>query len=58
MGYSKGGYVLGFFSPPVGPGEGPELVSPEVLFGEPVSQTEPAKPAAEVIDSSKQSGEA
>jgi hypothetical protein len=53
MGYSKGGYVLGFFSPPVGPGEGPELVSPEMLFGEPVSPAEPARTAAEVIDSSK-----
>ena len=46
-------HVLGFFSPPLGPGEGPELVSPEVLIGEPVSPAEPARTAAEVIDSSK-----
>ena len=53
MGYSKGGYVLGFFSPPVGPGEGPELVSPEVLFGDDDKSAAKPKTAAEVIRSSK-----
>ena len=32
LGYSQGGRVLGFYSAPVGPGEGPELASPERLF--------------------------
>ena len=49
----KGGYVLGFFSPPLGPGEGPELVSPEALFREPGTAVEAPKSAAEVIRSSK-----
>ena len=53
MGYAKGGYVLGFFSPPLGPGEGPELVSPEALFREPGTAVEAPKSAAEVIRSSK-----
>lgn len=35
MGYTKGGYVLGFYSSPTGPGEdGVELGAPELLFGE------------------------
>ena len=35
LGYSKGGYVLGFYSSPTGPGEdGVELGAPELLFGE------------------------
>ncbi len=34
IGYTKGGYVLGFFSAPTGPDEqGPELAPPERLFG-------------------------
>lgn len=53
MGYAKGGYVLGFFSPPVGPGEGPELVTPAVLFEDDDRPIAPAKSAAEVIRSSK-----
>lgn len=32
IGYSAGGPVLGFFSPPVGPGEGQELIYPESMF--------------------------
>ena len=32
MGYSQGGRVLGFYSAPVGPGEGPEIANPERLF--------------------------
>ncbi|OYU15839.1 MAG: mitomycin antibiotic biosynthesis protein [Alphaproteobacteria bacterium PA4] len=35
IGYSKGGYTLGFFSTPNGPGEpGLETAPPEMLFGE------------------------
>jgi len=33
IGYQRGGLLLGFYSPPVGPGEGPELVGPEHLLG-------------------------
>ncbi|HEX5379127.1 MAG TPA: phytanoyl-CoA dioxygenase family protein [Phenylobacterium sp.] len=29
LGYSMGSYALGYFTPPVGPGEGPEAVPPE-----------------------------
>jgi hypothetical protein len=32
IGYQRGGVLLGFFSEPTPPGEGFELVSPEVLF--------------------------
>ena len=32
LGYSMGSYALGYFTPPVGPGEGPEAVPPEFLF--------------------------
>jgi ectoine hydroxylase-related dioxygenase (phytanoyl-CoA dioxygenase family) len=32
MGYSQGGTVLGFYSAPVGPGEGPEIANPARLF--------------------------
>lgn len=32
IGYGRGGLLLGFFSPPTAPGEGPELVGPEQLF--------------------------
>jgi hypothetical protein len=32
IGYQRGGLLLGFFSPPTPPGEGPELASPDVLF--------------------------
>jgi hypothetical protein len=35
MGYTKGGFTLGFFSEPTGPGQqGLELADPERLFGE------------------------
>lgn len=35
IGYSKGGYTLGFYSAPTGPGEGGvETAPPEMLFGE------------------------
>ena len=32
LGYSMGSYALGYFTPPMGPGEGPEAVSPDSLF--------------------------
>lgn len=32
LGYAMGSYALGYFSPPLPPGEGPEGVSPEWLF--------------------------
>jgi ectoine hydroxylase-related dioxygenase (phytanoyl-CoA dioxygenase family) len=32
LGYSMGSYALGYFTPPMGPGEGPEVVPPEFLF--------------------------
>jgi hypothetical protein len=33
LGYAMGSYALGYFTPPGGPGEGPEVVPPEFLFG-------------------------
>ena len=53
MGYTKGGFVLGFFSPPVGPGEGPELASPEALFTEACEGLAAPLSAEDVIRSSK-----
>lgn len=32
IGYSMGSYALGYFSPPLPPGQGPEVVPPETLF--------------------------
>lgn len=32
LGYAMGSYALGYFTPPVGPGEGPEVVPPDWLF--------------------------
>ncbi|MFN7056092.1 phytanoyl-CoA dioxygenase family protein [Hyphomonas sp.] len=32
IGYSMGSYALGYFSPPLPPGAGPEVVPPETLF--------------------------
>ncbi|MFQ5558817.1 MAG: phytanoyl-CoA dioxygenase family protein [Acidimicrobiales bacterium] len=32
IGYTRGGHFLGFYSPPVGPGEGREQISPGRLF--------------------------
>lgn len=34
LGYSMGSYALGYFSPPLPPGEGPEAVPPEFALGE------------------------
>ena len=33
LGYSMGSYALGYFSPPLGPGEGPEGVPPQFALG-------------------------
>jgi ectoine hydroxylase-related dioxygenase (phytanoyl-CoA dioxygenase family) len=33
IGYSMGGYALGYFTPPLPPGEGPETVPPQVAVG-------------------------
>ncbi|MEP2988487.1 MAG: phytanoyl-CoA dioxygenase family protein [Parasphingorhabdus sp.] len=32
LGYAMGSYALGYFTPPTGPGENPEVVPPEFLF--------------------------
>ena len=32
IGYSMGSYALGYFTPPLAPGQGPEIVPPEALF--------------------------
>lgn len=32
IGYSMGSYALGYFTPPTGPGENPEVVPPDFLF--------------------------
>jgi hypothetical protein len=34
LGYAMGSYALGYFTPPLAPGAGPEVVPPEVLFGQ------------------------
>lgn len=33
LGYAMGSYALGYFTPPLPPGEGPEIVPPDWLFG-------------------------
>ena len=33
LGYSMGSYALGYFSPPLPPGEGPEGVPPQFALG-------------------------
>jgi hypothetical protein len=33
LGYSMGGYAMGYFTPPVAAGEGPECVSPNYALG-------------------------
>ena len=33
LGYAMGSYALGYFTPPLPPGEGPEIVPPNVMFG-------------------------
>ena len=32
LGYAMGSYALGYFSPPLEPGKGPEIVPPDFLF--------------------------
>ncbi len=34
LGYAMGSYALGYFSPPLPPGEGPEVAPPQVALGE------------------------
>ena len=36
LGYAMGSYALGYFSPPLPPGEGPEGVPPQFALGEKV----------------------
>jgi ectoine hydroxylase-related dioxygenase (phytanoyl-CoA dioxygenase family) len=33
IGYTMGGYALGYYTPPLSPGEGPEIASPEYALG-------------------------
>jgi ectoine hydroxylase-related dioxygenase (phytanoyl-CoA dioxygenase family) len=33
LGYTMGNYALGYFTPPLAPGEGPEVVPPEFVLG-------------------------
>ena len=33
LGYTLGSYALGYYTPPLGPGEGPEIVGPEHALG-------------------------
>jgi len=33
LGYAMGSYALGYYTPPLPPGQGPEVVPPESLFG-------------------------
>lgn len=33
LGYALGGYALGYYTPPLPPGEGPEVVPPEYVLG-------------------------
>lgn len=37
IGYAMGSYALGYFTPPTGPGENPEVVPPDFLFNGKVS---------------------
>lgn len=37
LGYAMGSYALGYFTPPLPPGKGPEIVPPEFLFNGKVS---------------------
>jgi ectoine hydroxylase-related dioxygenase (phytanoyl-CoA dioxygenase family) len=37
LGYSMGSYALGYFSPPLPPGEGPEVVPPQHALGDKVA---------------------
>ncbi len=37
LGYSMGSYALGYFTPPLPPGEGPEVVPPQFALGDKVA---------------------
>ena len=39
LGYAMGSYALGYMTPPVGPGEGPETLPPDLMFGGGADQT-------------------
>ena len=49
IGYSMGNYALGYYTPPLPPGEGPEVVGPEVALGVAVGDQEFG--TAELLDS-------
>lgn len=38
LGYTQGSYALGYYTPPLAPGEGPEIVGPEHAVGRNVGQ--------------------
>ena len=38
IGYAMGSYALGYYTPPLGPGEGPEVVPPEYALGASVEE--------------------
>ncbi len=53
LGYSMGSYALGYYTPPLPPGEGPEIVSPEHAVGRKAGQMGEAD--AELLESLKNS---
>jgi ectoine hydroxylase-related dioxygenase (phytanoyl-CoA dioxygenase family) len=38
LGYTQGSYALGYYTPPLPPGEGPEIVGPEYAVGRQAGQ--------------------
>lgn len=53
LGYTQGSYALGYYTPPLPPGEGPEIVGPEHAVGRKVGQFGEAD--AELLESLKNS---
>ena len=51
IGYAMGQYALGYYTPPLPPGEGPEVVSPDFALGASVTQSQLG--AASSLDSLK-----
>jgi len=49
LGYTQGSYALGYYTPPLPPGEGPEIVGPEYAVGRSVGQLGEAD--AELLES-------
>ncbi len=49
LGYTQGSYALGYYTPPLPPGEGPEIVGPEYAVGRDVGQLGEAD--AELLES-------